>query len=329
MKKSLLQSGTVSSTTDFLQIGTYTGGGSTDVSVSGLGFRPDLVVLRNLDATSTFSYWIDGNKRGHFVGQAGNEYQYTQNLTNYITHDTDGFTVTTNSGASDLTNKSGDEFLYYAWLLDGNLGDISGSDTAGVYIGKFGGTGGSGSQTYSTGLSSVTFEHKFNGYNFYFKDGTNQDTFQMSNYWTHASQGWSANNSSTGIEAQRSTAYGYYGGGDVDGVSKTDYYNGGNSGSSNQITVGFSPRILMVVRDPATSTTSVDKVWWWSTALDTDTVKYTRYRSAEYSGGVAGKVTSHDSGFGVTFTDTGFYWDSSSESATNASGSRYRYWALG
>jgi hypothetical protein len=328
-KRLIDQVGGVAGNEGHLQIGTYTGGGLTDVSVSGLGFQPDAVAIRNLDATSTFSYWIDGNRRAQFIGQPGNDYAYTSDFANYITYDSDGFTVSTNSGASNLTNNSGDEFLYYAWYLDGNAGDISGSDEAGFFIGKFGGTGGSGSQVYQTGLSSVTFTLKFGGYNWFFKDGSNQDKFQMSNYWTNASQSWSATNTNTGILEQRSTAYGYYGGGDADGVAKTDYYNGGSSGSSNEITVGFLPRILMVVRDPGSTTTSVSKVWWWSTAIDSNTVKYTRYRSAEYNAGQAGKVTSQDSGFGVTFTDTGFYWDSASESATNASGSRYRYWAIG
>jgi len=337
MKKSLLQtvSGGADNTAHF-QVGTYTGGGGTDVSVSTLGFKPDLMVIRNLSSSQTWSYWINGEGRANAVdGETtitaeyyDKDYVLWHDKSSYLTYNSNGFTVSTNSGASDIFNKSGDEFLYYAWYLDGTGGHSSASDTAGVFVVKI--AGNSGSAVYRpVGLTSVVYNHAFSAYQWYFKDGAQQDEFQLSNYWQNATQAWSFIH---GSYTRRSQAddMGYIGSGNVDGVIKRDYYNGGGAGSSNEITVGFSPRVLMVCLDPgATTYPFAGKALWWSTALDSNTVKYTRYKTATYSSPFAGKETSTDSGYGVTFTATGFYFDSASQIQTNASGSRYTFWAIG
>jgi hypothetical protein len=334
MKKSLLQtvSGGADNTAHF-QVGTYTGGGGTDVSVSTLGFKPDLMVIRNLSSSQTWSYWVNGEGRATAADGETTitaeyydpEYAYWRDKSSYLTYNSNGFTVSTNSGASDIFNKSGDEFLYYAWYLDGTGGHSSASDAAGVFVVKA-----AGSYTLRpVGLTSVVYNHSFSYNKWDFKDGGQQDQFQLSNYWQNATQSWAANHGSYTIMSQGGDT-GYIGSGNVDGVIKRDYYNGGGAGSSNEITVGFSPRVLMVCLDPgATTYPFAGKCLWWSTALDSNTVKYTRYKTAQYNSPFAGKETSTDSGYGVTFTATGFYFDSASEIQTNASGSRYTFWAIG
>ena len=96
---------------DFFSTKLYTGNGSTQ-SITGVGFQPDLVWLKDRDASD--QHCVADAARG----DQGDSYKYiypdgtweqSAADTTYLTSlDADGFSV----GSADRNNKSGDDFFF-------------------------------------------------------------------------------------------------------------------------------------------------------------------------------------------------------------------------
>jgi len=91
----------------YSKFGTYTGAGSSQ-GITGLGFQPDMVWIKNRDATdhwAAFDSAAGANKLIYISSHAAEE-SFT------FSFDSDGFTVPSTSG---MTNGSGVTYLYCAW----------------------------------------------------------------------------------------------------------------------------------------------------------------------------------------------------------------------
>ena len=91
----------------YSKFGTYTGAGSSQ-SITGLGFQPDMVWIKNRNATDHWAAFDSaaGGSSGTYISSHAAEYSFT------FSFDSDGFTVPSTSG---MTNGSGVTYLYCAW----------------------------------------------------------------------------------------------------------------------------------------------------------------------------------------------------------------------
>lgn len=92
----------------------YTGTGSSN-AITGVGFKPDLVIIKNRDATDNWA-WFDSTRGANVLSSdsAVSQTSFT------FTFDTDGFTVPPSSG---MTNGNG--VSYVAWCMKANGGTTS------------------------------------------------------------------------------------------------------------------------------------------------------------------------------------------------------------
>ncbi len=144
------------SVSGFSKIGSYTGNGSSNRSITGLGFQPSFVLLKNSDSGST--YWaIFDSVRGGALGLFPNDSQAESNETGvFVSLDSDGFTVNANNTA----NQSGHTIIYAAFRMNPTPVVAAGKFTflvvagGGAGGGSYGGGGGAGGLRTSFGSSS-------------------------------------------------------------------------------------------------------------------------------------------------------------------------------
>ena len=106
------------SVTGYSRIDSYEGLGTSDVSVSGLGFKPSFIMVKNADANSNWN--IYDTARGSIENRMNNllypNLAQTESgvaATMYITVNDDGFVV--NNANHLQLNYSGDTFIYMAF----------------------------------------------------------------------------------------------------------------------------------------------------------------------------------------------------------------------
>ena len=98
----------------FSKFGSYNGSGSSN-SITGLGFRPDTLILKEIDGGDSWQLYDTVRGAGNVVYPNGNNAEYAgSELTSF---DSDGFTVSGNSS----NNESGKKYLYAAWKMNTTL----------------------------------------------------------------------------------------------------------------------------------------------------------------------------------------------------------------
>jgi len=123
---------------------TYTGTGSSQ-SITGTGFKPDLVWIKQRSGTQD-QMWYDNNRgAGHYLSSNNANAQGYANTT-LTSFDADGFSV----GSSNSENQSGQTFVAWCWKagntwqsnIEGSIPSITNTNTAnGFSIVKYTGTG--------------------------------------------------------------------------------------------------------------------------------------------------------------------------------------------
>jgi hypothetical protein len=117
----------------------YTGNGSSQ-SITGLGFKPDLVWIKNRTTSGYEHFWWDssrgagGNKS---INSDSTNAEGTENTAAYgylSSFDTDGFTLTAGTSSSVTINKSGDSYVAWCWKSGGGTtsSNTDGSSTSTV-----------------------------------------------------------------------------------------------------------------------------------------------------------------------------------------------------
>tara|TARA_R100001460_G_scaffold11857_2_gene27489 strand:+ start:792 stop:1838 length:1047 start_codon:yes stop_codon:yes gene_type:complete len=137
----------------------YVGNGSDANSITGVGFKPDMVWTKNRDhaADNYLHDIVRGVQNAIRPNVATGTYATSINLQSF---DSDGFTL----GTQDGLNKSGDNIVSWNWLLGGSQGSsntdgsinttyTSVNTTSGVSCSTWNGTGSDG--TIGTGLGAV------------------------------------------------------------------------------------------------------------------------------------------------------------------------------
>jgi|13_taG_2_1085334.scaffolds.fasta_scaffold08087_3 hypothetical protein len=138
----------------------YTGNGSTQHSITGVGFQPDWTWIKSRD--DTYNHFVFDAVRGVgkqiFPNLTNAE---STNMNNLYSFNTDGFSLA-QSGNDDVTNKNNSNFASWNWKAngagsantDGGINStVSVNNTAGFSIVKYG-TGTGSATTVGHGLNA-------------------------------------------------------------------------------------------------------------------------------------------------------------------------------
>ena len=309
----------------FMSTLVYDGDGNNGKVVTGVGFDPDLVWIKNMD--TAYSHQLFDVARGAtkrvFSDLTNEEYTTADTLKSFIT---DGFTVGTNIGVNTQDND------HVAWCFKAGGAPVSngnGDRTSQV------------SANVTNGFSIVTGSAPSNGYTNTFGHGLDEQPDIIITKLTNVASDWyvifpkmsnallklNTNGgftydslfagTSTTLKTGYTTAafdfvaYCFH---SVTGASKIGSYDG--TGTTGQlIGTTFTPRFLLV---KATSS-SLYGNWYIF-----DSVRGDAYLKADKN-----DINQASSTYNPTFSSAGFRWESGDNSGGwNASGTTYVYMAL-
>jgi len=319
----------------------YQGDGDSNTIVSGVGFSPDLVWVKNRGASQNHRLWdtVRGVNKALRTNERDGEYTGTS-LTSF---NTDGFTI----GNSDADwNGSGAKYVAWCWDMgDSSVSNTNGSVTStvranstyGQSIVSFTGTG--AVLTAGHGLSQapeviivknrdITDNTPNDGnWRSYFKYLTPSSpelykiNFNTDGALTSGISNWNNTAPTSTVftvgtdwelnqNGQNAIAYCFH---SVDGYSKFGSYTGTGS-TGNSITTGFEPALVIIKRTDATND------WYIMDNVRTDT----QGRPHVLQVNTTAAETTEDS---ITFDSNGFTIDVTNN-ALNASSGDYIYMAF-
>jgi hypothetical protein len=324
---------------------TYTGTGSSGKAITGLGFRPGFLMIKETSSTGNWAI-VDGTRSP--FGEVTGDYLYV-NLSQAegggsapLQFDSDGFTI--NSGDSD-TNSSGQTYVYMAFKGsysdhvsplndDGSIDSrVKANTSKGFSIVSYEGTP---NGTVGHGLSTApkVIIHKDRDYSvnwrvFHYLMSGSEDYNPTDNLHLNTTNayppGVGAASRINGVTSSTFTSTGGFTGSEqiaycfseVAGYSKFASYTGNGSTTGPTITTGFRPGFVMVKSSTNSSTD-------WLILDGTRSPNNTRNKVLFANLGNAEAGT----GYGdMDVSDTGFQIKTNGASS-NASGQTYIYMAF-
>jgi hypothetical protein len=146
---------TINKSSDYFNTKLYTGNFTDNTDITGVGFQPDLVWLKERSSTSSHLLQdaVRGANKDLFSNETSDEESNTNRMKAFIS---DGFTL----GAHNLSNQNGETYASWNWKAngagsantDGSISStVSANTTNGFSIVKYTGTG--------SGQSNVTIGH--------------------------------------------------------------------------------------------------------------------------------------------------------------------------
>lgn len=321
----------------------FTGNGGTK-SVTGMGFKPDLVWIKDRD--TGYQHNLYANSGG--TGAAGwalepNGTPARYSLSGLTGFNSDGFTVGSNAG----NNQSSSPNISYGWrIADSDEGDDFNTNSSGdinasyqiasstVGMSTFVYTGsGNGGDTIGHGLSAapeVVIIKKTSGTeNWYYQSETQLGNWNQNvrldstnavatstTFVTGVSSSLITLGTSTAVNGS-STAYFGWAMHSVDKFSKYGYYTGNGSTTGPTVTLGFKPALLIIKR-----VDSGDNWLMFDSARHADT---NNNLAMIINGGFRTESVGN-LGDGYNFLSNGFQCVSS-DSGVNANNGKYIYMA--
>jgi hypothetical protein len=245
----------------------YTGNQTTGTAITGVGFQPDFIWIKERDGTASHAVFdiIRGTEQRLRSDTTDAENTSSESITSF---DSDGFTV----GNNTATNGSGDSLVAWNWKANGSgvsntdgtiTSTVSANTTAGFSIVSYTGNG-SANQTVGHGLSvkpelkiiksrSIVEQWVVSGeligpadYRMFLQSTAIVGT--ASNYYpvdTSTTLGISGSNVSNGHNQSSATyiAYCFH---SVEGYSKFGTYTPNNSTDGPFIYTGFKPAFVLI-----------------------------------------------------------------------------------
>ena len=257
---------TIKKPSDYFNTKLYTGNGSNGNAITGVGFQPDFVWIKNRDVT----YWhqlydaVRGVSAGTlYSNQTGAEDFGSGTL--LASFDSDGFTVNSNDGC----NGNGENLVSWNWLAsnttasntDGSINStVSANTTSGFSIVSYTGTGSAGTVGHGLGSAPSVILTK-----------TRSDAEEWFCHWSVLGTGsfvklssnvaagtnatafpWNPQTNTFGLSSDGATntngrTYIAYCFAEKKGFSKFGSYNGNNNPTDGAfIYTGFKPAFLLV-----------------------------------------------------------------------------------
>ena len=326
--------------------GTGTTGGNT-LPVTGFGFQPDLVWVKNRDVA--VNHYLYDSVRGTGTAKAlhsnttssesaGSAYADNGGVSSFLS---DGFTAYRGTDNTyQGTNMNGQDYVAWAWKAsndstinqDGSISSIvSANPAAGFSVVSWNGNSSNGTLGHGLGSApkmiivknrsiakdwTVYSEYIGNTSHLYL-NATNAAA--GGNFFWNATSPTSSVFSVSSDSNVNSSLYSYiaYCFADVDGYQKVGSYSGGSSGSGNVISTGFKPTYVML---KVTNASGEDWHCFDSVRGGGDTfVNDLRPNTSEAESTFAGRQ--------INFVSDGFYW-TGTEGGVNGSGRTYIYLAI-
>ena len=256
---------TINKSTDFFNTKLYTGTGSAN-SITGVGFQPDLVWIKQRNGTG-WHQWVDavrGSGKRINSNDTGAEYNDVNGLTSF---DSDGFSL----GTSGDYNGSGNSQVSWNWLAsnttasntDGSISStVSVNTTSGFSIVSYTGTGANATIGHGLGVAPkvVIIKNRDSAVNWMMYNEAFGDNTKALSLNSTAALDTSANffNStsptstvfSVGTNANTGGASNFiaYCFAEKQGFSKFGSYVGNGSTDGTFIYTGFKPSMIIVKR---------------------------------------------------------------------------------
>jgi len=256
---------------DYFNTVLYTGNGSTQ-SITGAGFQPDWVWIKERSSTSGHALHDSVRGAGKYLGSHSTAAEGTS-TTQVTSFDADGFAT----GASGQTNQSSQTYVAWNWKAGGSASSnsdgsitsqVSAAPDAGISIVSWTGTG--ANATIGHGLSSapemviVKNRDTAGNWHVYHKDITDAPTHDMYLNLTNANTDQPRFNDTTPTSTVFSVndsdpmnksgdeiiAYCFH---SVDGYSKVGSYVGNGSTDGTFVFLGFRPSFVLTKESSATS----------------------------------------------------------------------------
>ena len=316
---------------------TYTGTGSSN-AISGLGFQPDLVWLKQRGSTGS-NMVLDTNRGTNARLSVSNSNEERTASSYFTSFDSDGFTVT---GNDSISNASSGTFVGWGWKANG--GTTSSDSSGDITVTRQTNTaGGFSILTYSgNGSSDQTIAHGL-GKTPAFIFTKNRSTTSHWAVWHQSHTGyygqlesaiaWASDSSQFYTDGMTSNFIGVKGSGatnssghnmlayvwsEIEGYSKFGTYAGNGNANGPFIYTGFRPRLLMIRNVEQSSNWGV-----YDSARQTfnPNENYLRWNSTDAEGGTS-------TSFDVDFLSNGFKVRST-ETDLNTSGKKFIYTAWG
>ena len=312
----------------------YTGDSGTSNSITGIGFRPDMVWLKNRTASGNHFLW--DVVRGADKTIVPNDTDAEATSSYLGSFDSDGFTLTS---ASNNTNSSSYNYAGWTWKAGNSQGSsntdgtinttyTSVNTTAGFSISKYTGNGTNGA-TIGHGLGVVPQTvwikrlSNVDGMILYHHSSGNAASVKMDrsdsttgNFWnstTPTNQVVTVTNSTENNTSGQT--YVMYAFAEKTGYSKFGSYTGNGNADGTFVYTGFKPTWVMVKRTSALGDWQLIDNKRLGYNVDNNAI-FPNLANAEDSGDVADIVSN---GFKIrSLTGT---W--------NASSATYIYWAFG
>jgi len=332
---------TIKKPSDYFNTKLYTGDGTSNQAITGVGFQPDFTWIK-IRSNSHFHNLFDvirGVNKALVTDDSGAE--HTDDQYGWLSSfDSDGFTT---QDGSDVThwsvNKSGDTYASWNWLADNTSGSsntdgsitstVSANTTSGFSIVKYTGTGSTATVGHGLGSapkvilikvlnegSSWGVYHDGIGNGKYLRlNSTNEET-ASSSYWNSTSPTSSVFSlGSEGNVNQSSKNFIAYVFAEKTGYSKFGSYTGNGSADGTFVYLGFKPAWVMVKRTDSASAWQINDTKRDPYNKTTHTL-FPHLADAESATGWFVDYVSN----GFKIRDTG--------SAVNASGGSYIYMAF-
>ena len=324
---------------DYFETTLYSGNGTADTSITGVGFQPDLLWIKertNISSHSVTDIIRGANKR---VQSNTADAEFDTGTDNVKSFDSDGFTL----GTGGQVNENSQTYVSWNWLAsnstasntDGSItSTVSANTTAGFSIAKFTGTG--ANATIGHGLSSAPeliiekgldatlnwkVYHKSIGAGKYLNFDESNGSVSATVTWNNTaptSSVFSVGSGNNNNSGQDYIAYCFH---SVNGYSKVNSYIGNGNSNGAFIYTGFRPGFILVKAQGV----AVD---WYvfdykRNGINTDTIG-TANRSLRAS---AADTEASASGYYLDICSNGFKIRTSNQ-ALNTSGEQYIYYAV-
>jgi hypothetical protein len=267
---------------EYFNVLTFTGNSTNPRSLTGVGFQPDLVWLKNRD-NANLHFVVDAVRGGTQILQTDNANIEAANETSeggFNSIDSDGFTVDDNdsTGQDAGVNDSAYDYVAWNWLGDNSSGSsnsdgsitstVNANQTSGFSIVTYTGTG--ANATVGHGLGAVpkfiTVKCRSVGYNWLTYHGentaapetdylvldTNAATVDLNTVWNDTAPTSSVFSLGTDLTTNRSgETYVAYCWAEIAGFSQFGFYEGNGEADGMFVNCGFKPAFVMIKRTDA------------------------------------------------------------------------------
>jgi len=257
----------------------YTGNAPSSQSITGVGFQPDFVWIKNRSNAGGYWHGLFDSVRGVNKVLVSNstmaeDAALTQQLNSF---NSDGFTVGTNSDGGNYTNLNGNSYVAWNWKANGSgstntagsiTSTVSANTTSGFSVVTYTATG--SNATVGHGLGAVpsmiivksrtlagghwTVYHSALGNTKGMLMNTTDSAYTNSGYWNNTTPTSTVfsigTDGSVNQNTQNQVAYCFA---EVAGYSKFGSYTGNGSADGPFVFTGFRPAYVMFKRTDASS----------------------------------------------------------------------------